>query len=241
MSEKLIDIQGIIFDYGGTIDTNGRHWAEVLWEKYKTFDVPVSKPEFREAYVYGERTLAHKQLIKPEYGFHEVLSVKTRIQVDYLIDKGVLSRTKADKYDYATCIADSCYRYVWDVLQRTRPVLQTLSKRYKLVLVSNFYGNIQAVLKDFGLSESFSAIIESSVVGVRKPDPAIYQLGIDAMGFPADKVLAVGDSYPKDVVPAKHIGCRVAWLKGESWDEDANESLPDLIITDLPELLTYLL
>lgn len=46
MSEKLIDIQGIIFDYGGTIDTNGRHWAEVLWEKYKTFDVPVSKPEF---------------------------------------------------------------------------------------------------------------------------------------------------------------------------------------------------
>ena len=100
MSEKLIDIQGIIFDYGGTIDTNGRHWAEVLWEKYKTFDVPVSKPEFREAYVYGERTLAHKQLIKPEYGFHEVLSVKTRIQVDYLIDKGVLSRTKADKYDY---------------------------------------------------------------------------------------------------------------------------------------------
>ena len=96
-------------------------------------------------------------------------------------------------------------------------------------------------MKDFGLSESFSAIIESSVVGVRKPDPAIYQLGIDAMGFPADKVLAVGDSYPKDVVPAKHIGCRVAWLKGESWDEDANESLPDLIITDLPELLTYLL
>ena len=30
--DKLTDIKGIIFDYGGTIDTNSRHWAEVLWE-----------------------------------------------------------------------------------------------------------------------------------------------------------------------------------------------------------------
>lgn len=30
----LKDIQGVIFDYGGTIDTNSRHWAEVLWAKY---------------------------------------------------------------------------------------------------------------------------------------------------------------------------------------------------------------
>lgn len=25
----LKDIKGVIFDYGGTIDTNSRHWAEV--------------------------------------------------------------------------------------------------------------------------------------------------------------------------------------------------------------------
>ena len=27
----LKDIKGVIFDYGGTIDTNSRHWAEVLF------------------------------------------------------------------------------------------------------------------------------------------------------------------------------------------------------------------
>lgn len=43
---KLTDIKGIIFDYGGTIDTNSRHWAEVLWEKYATYEVPVSKADF---------------------------------------------------------------------------------------------------------------------------------------------------------------------------------------------------
>ena len=50
---KLTDVKGVIFDYGGTIDTNSRHWAEVLWSKYEEFQVPVDKASFREAYVHG--------------------------------------------------------------------------------------------------------------------------------------------------------------------------------------------
>ena len=56
--KTLKDIKGIIFDYGGTIDTNSRHWAEVLWEKYVAHQIPVTKEAFREAYVFGERSLA---------------------------------------------------------------------------------------------------------------------------------------------------------------------------------------
>ena len=138
---------------------------------------------------------------------------------------------------YATKVADSCYEYVLDILQVTRPVVEELSKKYKLVLVSNFYGNIQTILKDFGLLDFFDEIIESSVVGVRKPDPAIYRLGVDAMGFVAKNVLVGGDSFSKDVVPAKAVGCRVAWLKGEGWGgEVIDESVPDVIITNLAQL-----
>ncbi len=242
MNKKLNDIQGVIFDYGGTIDTNSRHWAEVLWSKYEEFQVPVDKQSFREAYVHGERTLARVPLVKPEHNFRDVLCIKTRIQIDFLVDGGKLSREDADAKKYAACIAERCYDYVLEVLKRTRPVVETLSRRYRLVLVSNFYGNIQTILKDFGLFSFFSDIIESSVVGVRKPDPAIYRLGVEAMGFPAGNVLVVGDSFSKDVVPAKKVGCKVAWLKGEGWgNEETDESLPDVIIGDLPDLLPYLL
>ena len=34
--DTLKNIQGVIFDYGGTIDTNSCHWAEVLWTVYGT-------------------------------------------------------------------------------------------------------------------------------------------------------------------------------------------------------------
>ena len=73
---KLTDVKGVIFDYGGTIDTNSRHWAEVLWSKYEEFQVPVDKTSFREAYVHGERTLARVPLVKPEHNFHDVLRIK---------------------------------------------------------------------------------------------------------------------------------------------------------------------
>lgn len=236
-----LDIQGVIFDYGGTIDTNSRHWAEVLWEKYVEVQVPVDKESFREAYVHGERTLAKVRLVLPEHDFHEVLRIKTRIQIEYLVEQGKLNGQEAQDNNYAERVADLCYDYVLNILKRTRPVVQKLSEHYKLVLVSNFYGNIETILKDFGLASFFSSVVESSVVGVRKPDPAIYQLGVDAMGYPADKVLVVGDSFSKDVVPAKKVGCQVAWLKGQGWgNEEIDETLPDVIITDLPDLLTYL-
>lgn len=209
--ERLTDIKGLIFDYGGTLDTNSRHWSEVLWSKYKEYHVPVGKADFREAYVYGERTLARIPLVKPEDNFHDVLRMKTKLQMEYLIEQGKLELT--DAMEYAMKIADSCYQYVLNVLEKTRPVVQSLSRKYKLVLVSNFYGNIRSVLKDFELDDFFSDVIESSVVGVRKPDPAIYRLGVEALKLPAENVLVVGDSFSKDMVPAKTVGCKVAWLK----------------------------
>lgn len=234
----LTEIKGIIFDYGGTIDTNSRHWAEVLWSKYVEINVPTDKESFREAYVYGERAMAKHPYVKPEHNFYDVLDIKTRLQMDFLYESGKMTEPKDILYGYAKQLTELCYRYVLEVLKSTRPVVETLSKKYKLVLVSNFYGNINTILEDFKLINYFDSIIESSVVGVRKPDPAIYQLGVDAMGYKAESVLVVGDSFSKDVVPAKAVGCQVAWLKGEGWGgEVIDETLPDVIITDLPQLL----
>ena len=119
----------------------------------------------------------------------------------------------------------------------TRRVLDFAAAHYRLVLVSNFYGNVGAVLRGYGLDHYFPRIIESAVVGVRKPDPAIYRLGVEAAGCPAADCLVVGDSFGKDIVPARAVGCQTVWLKGEGWTEqEEDESLPDAVITDLAQL-----
>ena len=53
-----MNIKGIIFDYGGTLDSRGVHWSEVLWQGYQQARVPIDKDTFRNAYVEGERALA---------------------------------------------------------------------------------------------------------------------------------------------------------------------------------------
>ena len=113
--DTLKNIQGVIFDYGGTIDTNSCHWAEVLWTKYMEHQVPVDKESFREAYVFGERALAKYPFVQPWHNFHDVLSIKTKLQVEWLAEQRKLPMDELQLQSYAVKVADSCYGYVLDI------------------------------------------------------------------------------------------------------------------------------
>lgn len=228
-------IKGIIFDYGGTIDSNGKHWAEVLWDAYVDNGVPVSKEQFREAYVYAERYLATHAVIEPEDNFFDLLTKKVDLQIDFLVDKLFLPAEGKTK-GYGLAISTQCYTFVKSLISKEKSLLDELKNRYPMVLVSNFYGNVQSVLSDFGLLDYFDDIIESAVVGVRKPDPAIFGLGVQSLDIPASSVVIIGDSYTKDIVPARSLGCHTIWLKGTGWEEDAEDATADLIIDDFIEL-----
>ena len=77
---------------------------------------------------------------------------------------------------------------------------------------------MNAVLRQFGLDGCFSEVIESAVVGVRKPDPEIWRMGVKALRVSdPSKVLVIGDSYDKDIIPAHEIGCDTLWFMGEGW------------------------
>ena len=67
-----------------------------------------------------------------------MLSIKTKLQVEWLAEQRKLPMDELQLQSYAVKVADSCYGYVLDILQVTRPVVEELSKKYKLVLVSNF-------------------------------------------------------------------------------------------------------
>lgn len=231
----LHTLKGIIFDYGGTLDSNGLHWAEVIWMGYEASRIPVSKETFREAYVYGERTLGKNPLVRPHHTFRDMLRLKVGLQIEWLKEGGHLSAGQVSR-ETEEAIAEWCYEFARKAIEAARPVLDALAKRYPLVLVSNFYGNIEAVLKDFALDNYFRAIIESAVVGVRKPDPAIFALGIEQLGLPAAQIAVIGDSYDKDIVPASTLGCQTIWLKNIGWSAYKGTETADLILSDFAEL-----
>ena len=105
-----------------------------------------------------------------------------------------------------------------------------------MVLVSNFYGNIESVLRAYNLLHYFPTIIESAVVGVRKPDPAIFALGVEALGLKPEEVLVVGDSLSKDIAPATSLGCATAWIEGRGWFHEEPSDMTGKGMKTLEEL-----
>ncbi len=231
-------IKGIIFDYGGTIDSRGVHWSEVIWDGYRAAGVNVSKEQFRDSYVHAERELARVRHILPSDNFHDLLLKKMRIELQDLVEKGHLHCD--DIEPLAQQVAQYCYQEARSSIEEARPVLEQLAKHYPMMLVSNFYGNVDSVLRDFDVRKYFKGVIESAVVGVRKPNPVIFALGVDVLELPASQVLVVGDSLKKDILPAESLGCQVLWLKGKGWtaDEDA-QTHPCTIksLNEIPQLL----
>lgn len=223
MKEYGEGVKGLIFDYGGTIDTGGRHWSWVIWDAWQKAGVATTLPIFREAYVYAERELARTLHILPEHDFGDLLRIKMNIELQWMAEQGHFPADKVEPM--AAKIADLCNEEARRCVDEAAPVLKALSEKYPMVLVSNFYGNISKVLETFGIRKYFGKIIESAVVGVRKPDPAIFTLGVEALKLPSDECLVVGDSYRKDIRPSLEAGCKAVWIKGPGWsgEEDAQE------------------
>ena len=229
-------IKGIIFDYGGTLDSRGVHWSEVLWQGYQQAGVPIDKETFRTAYVEGERALARERIILPQDDFHTLLLKKVALELSFLpdpIDDATRDRWVEEIASYCDNAARAC-------INEARPMLEELHERYPMMLVSNFYGNIDEVLRAYGIRHLFKGIIESAVVGVRKPNPTLFKLGVDALEMEPGEVLVVGDSLRKDIEPAEHLGCQALWLKGKGWtDEEDAQTHPRTItrVTQVPEWL----
>lgn len=200
---------GYIFDYGGTLDTGGQHWGQVLWHAYERHQVPVTEVRFREAYVYAERTLGKNPVIRPDFTFRQTLETKLHLQQEYL---------KVENEKYWQTILDDLYERTKTMTAQSREVLLQLKDHgLPMVLVSNFYGNMHTVLHEFGFDGLFLKVIESAVVGIRKPDPRIFLLGVEALGLKPEEVTVVGDSLDKDIMPAHEAGCQTSWLRGEGW------------------------
>lgn len=268
---KKLDVKGVIFDFGGTLDTRGDHWSEVIWQGYEYMGIGVNadeevktgitveKASYRLAYVYGERALAVNPIVTPTFHFVDILREKITLQLAFLSGRPLLETGKDDAERQAALpyrlsltedeileAAQKIAHYI-DVetnklLAENKRVLEWLKQRgYPMVLVSNFYGNINQVLKDAQIDNYFCKVIESAVVGVRKPNPAIFALGVCALDLPASQVLVVGDTYGKDIMPAHQLGCHTLWIKGLQWeDKKVDETIPDGIIHRLVEIVDYL-
>lgn len=73
-------------------------------------------------------------------------------------------------------------------------------------VISNSNGSVRSILEETGLAAHLDFIIDSSVVGVEKPDPRIFELGLREAAVRPDQAVYVGDLYSVDVLGARGAG-----------------------------------
>lgn len=222
--------KALLFDFGGTLDTDGIHWSEKFFEVYMHFHIPVSKENFREAFVYSERTIAN--IIKPDFNLNQTLKAQLKYQLEYL--------QKFYLPDAFTLILDElteyCYRTVIQNVEISKEILEQLAPEYLLAVISNFYGNIETVLEELSLKKYFTSIVDSAVVGIRKPDPKIFEIALNELGVSPIDAVMIGDSYDNDIKPAKSLGCYTIWINIKGWNNPADTKDADSIINTIKKI-----
>ncbi|MGC8862406.1 MAG: HAD family hydrolase [Armatimonadota bacterium] len=112
-----------------------------------------------------------------------------------------------------------------------RQVLAELKPHTTLALISNFdqAPHVHAFLSEEGLAGFFDAVLVSDEVGLKKPDPRIFQLALERTGLTPERVLHVGDMRD-DVVGARAAGITPVLIRRE-WAEPI---IPDFLIRSNP-------
>jgi putative hydrolase of the HAD superfamily len=113
----------------------------------------------------------------------------------------------------------------------------------KIGIVANQPASVVNSLKSDQIYDLIDFLGVSAIVGIEKPDKAIFELAIAKLATPANKIIHIGNRIDTDVIPAKSLGMKTVWVRrGEAnpYPTPADLKQADLTVdnlTNLPELI----
>jgi len=202
---KAITQAAVLFDFGGTLDADGVPWKERFFRLYRAEGVSVSREQFDPIFYAADDAVVGA--IPATFPFRdtvrEVAAGVTR-GLD-LTDAALTERVANAFVDEAVVAA-----------RQNIPLLARLAGRFRLGIVSNFYGNLATVCDDVSVRPFFGVIVDSVWAGCTKPDPRIFRRATEELRVSPEEATFVGDSLARDMAGARAIGMPHVWLAGDA-------------------------
>ena len=197
-----LQVKSVLFDYGGTLDADGTPWIERFRPIYKEAGLDTAPERFDRAFYDAEDLLPTRHRLA---GLD--LEATVRLQVADTI--AVLAPSRVDLVNpIAGRFASDCRKQ----FERLRPSLDRLAGKYRLGVVSNFYGNLDGILAAEGLRGHFAVVADSGVLGVMKPDAGIFLHACAGVKAEPRDCVMVGDSTKRDIPGGKALGMKTALI-----------------------------
>ncbi len=247
-------IKGITFDWWHTL-------AETPWPDYDAHMRKIRVERILEA--FSDRGLVvepdvlyraydrHTDLLIEKWKTHVDLSGEEQIHA--FLEFAGLDATDADLLDaLAASFGDAIRSKLPILYPHIAAVLATLKRQgYRIGLISNTgrtWGRfLRPIQDDLGIGKYFDDRVFSDELGVRKPEPGIFESALSHLGLRPEQVVHVGDDLEADVAGSKALGLRAVWFDVGHASEHAvhdpsaaGTATPDAAIHDHRELLEVL-
>jgi putative hydrolase of the HAD superfamily len=213
----------LLFDFGGTLDADGVPWKTRFRHLYRAQAVDPDDTVFDRAFYAADDALLGA--LPASCGLGETVR---RLAAGVSTGLGIADPRIAAEVGRGFLEASRVS------LAESRRMLARLRERYRLGIVSNFYGNLEAVCAEAGIADLLDVVVDSTRVGTTKPDARIFRHAIDALGVSPSEATFIGDSPSRDMAGARAMGMRHVWLTPE---RSAHPCCPgDRVIARLADL-----
>ena len=128
----------------------------------------------------------------------------------------------------------------WEPWPDTVSALKQLKKHYRLAILSNIDDDLFAGTRP-KLGVEFDEVVTAQQAKAYKPSLKIFELALDRIKVPRDRILHVGQSVYHDVIPAQKLGLGTVWVNRPSARAGVGavklaSAKPDLTVTSLEDL-----
>src|SRR5258708_6585092 len=234
-------VTDLLFDFGGTLD-GPAHWLDRFLASYRAAGIEISRVELDPAFDHATRIGYGATRVVTRFGMTDLVRFLVGHQFEYLRKSGpeplrrVLDDSGAGgRHRFVETVTKSFVRETSAGLAHSRDVIGPLKSRFRMGVVSNFYGNLDSVLEEAKLDRFFAAVADSSRIGIFKPEPGIYGAALKKLQCAPESVAMIGDSLAKDCAPAHKLGMRTVWLCPES-RRDEDSAAADVTIRSIDEV-----
>jgi HAD superfamily hydrolase (TIGR01549 family) len=227
-------IKAILFDFGGTLDSDGRDWFVRFRQGVVDQGIEIDEILFNEL---ARWAADHIALLPdtPELSLEQTARLLCKLIHERFIEQRGNGPVAWDHTRAASAFVDEATRH----LNQNRQVIAALSKKYRLGCISNNWGNTIGWCRQYGLGEFFETMIDSTRIGAAKPDRAIFQAALEALRLPAEQCVYVGDRYVTDVLGSRSAGFVPVWVAGDRTQAQGQEWVNPRCIKSLPELMDW--
>jgi len=219
---KLSHVRWIFFDLGNTLISEEKAIKDRIQQMVRAFaerDIQVSAEAIERAFEGASAEFAPRLIVR------------------------AVEKLASNPSDRAFVLQKVKYRKeLEEPYPEAYKLLSRLATRYKIGVIANQSAGTEARLKSYGLDYFISLCISSTEVGLKKPEPAIFQLALELAKCQPHQSVMIGDRIDNDIQPAKSLGWKtIRVLQGFANIQTPRDSAeePDFTVSNLKEIISF--